>query len=189
MARVTLGDIVVGSLLTAGLMLGVLVVVSVVMFVALGSSERATMEIVLIAACSVLLVGGIHFARIARKLGYDLVRPMALGFGLVLLAVYLPMWAVLASRGELASTDPTLTLYSLGFVVLWVFFVVGLAAILNSRYPSLGPAKRTFGSAPGQLGTYIYKSNQPAVYEGIRSLEFESDAPESVYRKQQTGRL
>lgn len=187
MARVTLGDIVIGGLVAAGLMLGLLVAVSLVMFVGLGAPEHTTMDVALIAACVMFMVGGVLLARAALRAGYNLLRPMALGFLLVLLVFYVPIWAGYLARGDMASADPTFGFYSLGLVGLGLFFVVSLAAVLNSR--SVGPTSRSLGSAPGQFGMYIYKSNQPAVYEGIRKLEFESDAPATVYKKQQMRRL
>jgi len=87
--------------------------------------------------------------------------------------------------------DGTLSAYWAGVIVaeilllmLGLFFAVSLAGFLNLR--GVGVAQpRTFGSVPGQFGAYIYKSNQPAIYEGIRELNTTDEAPGSLYRQKQ----
>jgi len=181
----TLGDLVVGVVLTALLTLFIVFVTGLVMLVALGASEGAFLDTAMIVVSAVLLVGGAFLARSAWKSGYELVRPWSLGFALVLLVWLLPVCVSEWAGGRVNSSDLRIAFGLTGLMLLFVFFAVGLVGVLNSRRSGLASPKRTFGSVPSQFGAFIYKSNQPAVYEGIRSLEFGSEAPQSVYRKQQ----
>ena len=179
MGRITFGDVAIAGVLTLFIVLAIIGATAFVLYMALGLSADDYFVALIITVSAFFLGGGILLGTLGRRAGYPILSTWAWG-AMVIIGIHV----VLAVGGGLAvSVDviPWLVLMA-SVLLLGLLFVVGLAGFLNARYFGM-PVQRTFGTRPGAWGASIYKSNQPAIYEGIRALDFDDKAPGSLYRQ------
>jgi hypothetical protein len=185
MGEITLGDVAMSGILTLVVVLLVGMATAIVTMVLMGLSSDLSFAVFVITMVSIFVGGGLLLGGRSHAAGYPVLRIWAFLTGIFLLLFYLPMFVWSIASGRAISGDILLwMLIYIGALSLAVFFSVALAGFLNSRGISLVPP-RTFGSVPGQFGMTIYRSNQPAIYEGIREVDLKVETPGSLYRGRQ----
>ena len=185
MGRITLGDVAVSGILTVALVLAIAVASVLITSVVFPLSDTASFEVFVCALVAVFIVGGLALGGRSHAAGFPVVRIWAFSAGLLLLVFYMPyfMYGLASGRGISLEIIAGLAVY-VCLLFLGIFFVVALAGFLNSRLLTT-PQPRSFGTRPGQFGAFIYRSNQPVIYEGIRELDATDEAPGSLYRQKQ----
>ncbi len=187
MGRITLGDVMIAGLLTVLLVVCVVGASGIILFVGLGISESDFLLATMATMCIFLIIGGVALGMSSTRAGYPVLSKWA--WGAVAVVVMSVMFYGVAIVGD-EEADPGLTpwfLAGLSVLLLGLFFTVGLAGLLNARYSGM-PTRRFRGTRPGGGGfasVTIYKSNQPAIYQGVRELDFDDKAPGSLYRRRQ----
>lgn len=185
MGRITFGDIAISGILTLILILVVATITSLVISVALGLSGDLGTAIFLITLSAVFLGGGVLMGVWSSRAGYPVLRTWAWGSGIIMAMFFIPtIIGILSFSVKLSADMLVFLLFPMSAVLLGFLFVVGLAGFLNARGVGMAPQK-TFGSVPGQFGVTIYRSNQPAIYEGIREIDLKVETPGSLYRGRQ----
>ena len=181
MGRITLGDIAIAGLLTMLLVLAVIGATGLVLYVGLGLSPDEYFVAFMITVCAFFLIGGILLGTWGHRAGFPVMTTWAWGAGIIMV-IHIVL-AVAVGLYESVDVIPWFVLTS-SVLMLGLLFVVGLAGFLNARYSGM-PTQRTFGTRPSTWGASIYKSSQPAIYEGIRELDFDDKAPGTLYRRRQ----
>lgn len=185
MGRITFGDIALSAILTMVIVLLLGIATALVTSVLLGLSSDAGFSVFVITLLTVFVGGGLLMGGRGHAAGYPVLRIWAFSAGIFVLLFYLPMFVWSIASGRPVSSEMLLWMFIyIGALFLGVFFVVALAGFMNSRGIGLPPQK-TFGIVPGQFGMTIYRSNQPAIYEGIKEVDLKVETPGSLYRGRQ----
>ena len=186
MGRITLGDVAFGALLALVLYSVIMVATALILFVGLGFSADDYITAMMITASAFFLAGGILLGTRSQRAGYPVVTTWAWGAGIIVV-VQAVILGVRALTGNWLGADAVLELLlPTSVLLLGLFFAIGLAGFLNSRY-SGAPMKRFQGTRSGGMftGVPIYRSNQPAIYQGVKELDFDDKAPGTLYRRRQ----
>lgn len=186
MGKITLGDVLIAGLLTVILVVCVVGAVVIVLYLGFGVSNSDFLTAMTVAMCSFLLVGGIVLGFRGTRAGYPILTTWAWGAAVIAVVSIIYAGASVISGSEIDADDVSWLLVGVSVLLLGLFFTVGLAGFMNSRYSGM-PSQRFRGTRPGGMFTSvtILKSNQPAIYQGVRELDFDDKAPGSLYRRRQ----
>ena len=183
MGRITFGDVVFGGVLAflIGLVVSFSVGFLIISLFSVSSIDEYTLMFLIMFVF--FLAGGLLLGVTGRRAGYPVLTTWAWGvLAILTVASFFIFIGVVVLGGALTAGLFEGLVAIVATLVSWMFFAVSLAAFLNARGQGL-PQNKTYGSVPGQFGAYIYKSNQPAIYEGVKDLDLEVKAPGSLYRQ------
>jgi hypothetical protein len=184
MGRISLGDVLFGGLVTLLIAAAIVFTVGFIASAVFAVSD-ALFDVVAASLVGFFLVAGPVLAVLGRRAGYPVLTTWAWGALVIVLIVSCLLFVgVVVLGGDLTAHLVGVILSEVGALVLGLFFAVSLASFLNSRSIGLSQAK-THGSVSGQFGATIYRSNQPAIFEGISELDLSVEAPGSLYRGKQ----